>query len=187
LPAKRQGWRVYPPAINGVTIYRGRETDGSRWPGQALAIRFRPQSRESATEVKSKGFNGVGTADLSLFPYHPGTGRVFRFPPLGVGYLAASLQEAGHAVKLLDCTFLPKDSALLSHRTNAREVVGNLLYGHSAARDCLWFASRLRGKCKLMVAGGPLPTCDPRPLLGTFRCSVRGEGETNDSRAPARL
>ena len=36
----------------------------------------------------------------------------FRFPPLGVAYVAASLREAGHDVRLLDCTFLRRDDAL---------------------------------------------------------------------------
>ena len=43
--------------------------------------------------------------------------------------------------------------------------------------DCLWFASHLRDDCQLLVAGGPLPTCDPLPFLEHFDVVVRGEGE----------
>jgi anaerobic magnesium-protoporphyrin IX monomethyl ester cyclase len=43
--------------------------------------------------------------------------------------------------------------------------------------DCLWFAGHLRSSCKLMVAGGPLPTCDPLSFLEHFDIVVRGEGE----------
>ncbi len=43
--------------------------------------------------------------------------------------------------------------------------------------DALWFAAALRDHCQLLVAGGPLPTCDPAPFLGPFDIVVRGEGE----------
>ena len=43
--------------------------------------------------------------------------------------------------------------------------------------ECLWFAQQLRAHCRLLVAGGPLPTCDPKPFLEYFDVVVRGEGE----------
>ena len=43
--------------------------------------------------------------------------------------------------------------------------------------ECLWFAEQLRAHCQLLVAGGPLPTCDPEPFLEHFDVVVRGEGE----------
>jgi anaerobic magnesium-protoporphyrin IX monomethyl ester cyclase len=43
--------------------------------------------------------------------------------------------------------------------------------------DCLWFARRLREHCQLLVAGGPLPTCEPTRFLAHFDVVVRGEGE----------
>ncbi len=48
------------------------------------------------------------TSVLLIYPYFkPRRDRsVFRFPPLGISYVAASLREAGHEVDLLDCTFL---------------------------------------------------------------------------------
>jgi len=100
----------------------------------------------------------------------------FRFPPLGVAYVAASLQEAGHRVQLLDCTFLRRDDALRQALAAKAEVVG--IYCMSTMmQDCLWFAQRLRGRCGLLVAGGPLPTCDPEAFLEHFDVVVRGEGE----------
>jgi anaerobic magnesium-protoporphyrin IX monomethyl ester cyclase len=45
------------------------------------------------------------------------------------------------------------------------------------ADECLWFAEQLRFHCQLLVAGGPLPTCDPEPFLEYFDVVVRGEGE----------
>ncbi|MCZ7383267.1 MAG: radical SAM protein [Candidatus Methanoperedens sp.] len=43
--------------------------------------------------------------------------------------------------------------------------------------ECLWFAEQLRLHCRLLVTGGPLPTCDPEPFLEAFDVVVRGEGE----------
>lgn len=100
----------------------------------------------------------------------------FRFPPLGPAYVAAALRNAGHAVSLLDCTFLSRDEALAKALAARAEVVG--IYAMATlARDCLWFATRLRGRCGLLVAGGPLPTCEPAGFLGRFDVVVRGEGE----------
>ena len=43
--------------------------------------------------------------------------------------------------------------------------------------DCLRFAGSLRDHCRLLVAGGPLPTCDPVRFMEKFDVVVRGEGE----------
>jgi len=118
------------------------------------------------------------TSLLLIYPYFkPILDRsIFRFPPLGVSYLAASLLEEGHVVYLLDCTFLHKDDALQKALAIKVDVVG--IYCMVTMReDCLWLAMHLRDNCKLMVAGGPLPTCDPIPFLKQFDVVVRGEGE----------
>ena len=46
------------------------------------------------------------TRVLLIYPYFkPKNSRsIFRFPPLGICYVAASLQHAGHDVDILDCT-----------------------------------------------------------------------------------
>jgi len=100
----------------------------------------------------------------------------FRFPPLGVAYVAASLQEAGHAVRVLDCTFLRRDEAARLALAAKSDVVG-IYCMTTMEEDCLWFAEQLRGRCGLLVAGGPLPTCDPDAFLEHFDVVVRGEGE----------
>ena len=100
----------------------------------------------------------------------------FRFPPLGPAYVAASLREAGHGVRLLDCTFLSREQALRLALAARADVVG--VYCMATMRDdALWFARRLRGRCALLVAGGPLPTCAPEAFLDDFDVVVRGEGE----------
>jgi len=118
------------------------------------------------------------TSILLIYPYFkpPRDRSVFRFPPLGVSYLAASLQQAGHTVDILDCTFLQKDEALERALAQEVEVVG-IYCMVTLADDCLWFARNLKHHCKLLVAGGPLPTCDPAFFLKDFDVVVRGEGE----------
>ena len=100
----------------------------------------------------------------------------FRFPPLGIAYVAAALREAGHEVSLLDCTFLDRDQAVRAARATGAEVVG--IYSMATMlEDALGFAAALRGQCDLLVAGGPLPTCDPGAFVERFDVVVRGEGE----------
>ena len=43
-----------------------------------------------------------------VYPYfHPANDNsIFRFPPLGLGYIAAALRKRGVEVELVDCTFL---------------------------------------------------------------------------------
>ncbi len=118
------------------------------------------------------------TSVLLIYPFfRPRRDRSrFRFPPLGVAYLAASLKEAGHTVQVLDCTFMRRDEALAEALTARAEIVG-ISCMVTLLDDCLWFADRLRGHCRLLVAGGPLPTCDPEAFRDHFDVVVRGEGE----------
>lgn len=118
------------------------------------------------------------TAVLLIYPYFKPTRdrSVFRFPPLGISYIAASLQKAGHTVQLLDCTFLQRQDAL-QIALQAKVAVIGIYCMVSMNEDCFWFAQQLRDHCHLLVAGGPLPTCDPEPFLDHFDVVVRGEGE----------
>ena len=100
----------------------------------------------------------------------------FRFPPLGPAYVAASIRREGHQVRLLDCTFLSREQALRLALAAGADVVG--VYCMATMRDdALWFARQLRGRCTLLVAGGPLPTCEPESFFPAFDVVVRGEGE----------
>jgi len=118
------------------------------------------------------------TSVLLIYPFFkPRRDRsIFRFPPLGISYLAASLQKAGHNVHLVDCTFMGREEALKKALAVKAEVVG--IYCMVTMLDeCLWFAGQLRAHCRMLVVGGPLPTCDPEPFLEYFDVVVRGEGE----------
>ena len=118
------------------------------------------------------------TSVLLIYPFFkPHRDRsVFRFPPLGICYIAASLQKAGHEVQLIDCTFLNRKEALKKALAAKAEVVGVYCMVTMLA-DSVWFAEQLRDHCQLLIVGGPLPTCDPAPFLKHFDVVVRGEGE----------
>ncbi len=118
------------------------------------------------------------TSVLLIYPYfNPSNNRsIFRFPPLGVGYVASSLRSAGYDVRILDCTFMNKDEALASALTSGADVVG-IYCMVTMQEECIRFARALRNKCDLLVAGGPLPSCDPLPFMEDFDVVVRGEGE----------
>jgi anaerobic magnesium-protoporphyrin IX monomethyl ester cyclase len=118
------------------------------------------------------------TSVLLVYPFfrRPRDRSRFRFPPLGIAYVAAALREAGHDVRLLDCTFRARDDALAMALATKAEVVGISCMA-TLMEDSLWFADRLRGHCGLLVAGGPMPTCDPGAFLPRFDVVVRGEGE----------
>jgi len=118
------------------------------------------------------------TSVLLIYPFFkPRRDRsVFRFPPLGVSYIAASVRADGHDVDLIDCTFLERNDALRRALAVKAEVIG--IYCMATMLDeCLWFAQQLRTHCRILIAGGPLPTCDPEPFLEQFDVVVRGEGE----------
>jgi anaerobic magnesium-protoporphyrin IX monomethyl ester cyclase len=115
---------------------------------------------------------------LLIYPYFkPSHDRsLFRFQPLGLAYLASSLRKAGHDVEILDCTFMARHDAMDKALCRERDVVG--VYSMATMReDALGFAKRLRKPRSLLVAGGPLPSCDPISFMRDFDIVVKGEGE----------
>ncbi len=115
---------------------------------------------------------------LLIYPYfNPTNSRsIFRFPPLGIGYVAASLQRAGHEVDILDCTFLTKQAAFDQASRCEADVIG--IYSMiTMQEESIAFARHLRSRVKMLVAGGPLPSCDPEAFLNDFDVVVIGEGE----------
>lgn len=101
---------------------------------------------------------------------------IFRFPPLGLGYIASSLVKHGIDVELIDCTFLSQQEALLRIKRSKPQIIG--FYSmFSMKKTSIDMAVKLRNDCKLLVAGGPLPTLDPMSYLDVFDLVVIGEGE----------
>jgi anaerobic magnesium-protoporphyrin IX monomethyl ester cyclase len=118
------------------------------------------------------------TRILLIYPYFkPRYDRSsFRFPPLGLGYLASSLKVCGFHPQLLDCTFLDREEAWKIARESTADIVG--IYSMvSMQEDSLTFARLMRNHCDLLVAGGPLPSCSPATFLDDFDLLVVGEGE----------
>jgi radical SAM superfamily enzyme YgiQ (UPF0313 family) len=117
---------------------------------------------------------------LLIYPFfRPRHDRsIFRFPPLGLAYIASSLRQCGYHPQLLDCTFLGKESARRRAIEVGADIVG--IYSMVTMReDSLWLARALRGRSGLLIAGGPLPSCDPALFLEDFDVVVLGEGENS--------
>ena len=113
-----------------------------------------------------------------VYPFFQPSGddSIFRFPPLGLGYIASSLKAQGTPVELLDCTFLTHEEAVEKVKRSNPQIIG--IYSmFSMKKSSLEMAQLLRDNCDLLVVGGPLPTLDPTDFLGFFDVAVIGEGE----------
>ena len=113
-----------------------------------------------------------------VYPYFQPSNdnSIFRFPPLGLGYIASSLKAQGTSVELVDCTFLTRQEAVEKVKRSNPQIIG--IYSmFSMKKSSLEMAQLLRDNCDLLVAGGPLPTLDPTDFLGFFDVAVIGEGE----------
>ncbi len=101
---------------------------------------------------------------------------IFRFPPLGLGYLAAELQKRNVQVELVDCTFISMQEAVARVKRSKPQIIG--IYSmFSMKKTALQLARLLRDSGDLLVCGGPLPTLDPSDFLDVFDVVVVGEGE----------
>jgi len=117
--------------------------------------------------------------DVALvYPYfRPSRDRSpFRFPPLGLGYVASTLRDNGYSVKIIDCTFITENETIQTLRDLSPRVIG--IYSMFSMKDsALRLAKLLRAECDLLVAGGPLPTLYPDEYLHEFDVTCIGEGE----------
>jgi len=113
-----------------------------------------------------------------VYPYfHPSNDNsIFRFPPLGLGYIAAHLKNKGISVELVDCTFLSFKDAVERIRNSHPWIIG-IQVMFSMKEKALQMVELLRKDCELLVAGGPLPTSNPKEFLQSFDVVGLGEGE----------
>ena len=104
-----------------------------------------------------------------VYPYFQPSNdnSIFRFPPLGLGYIASYLRRQGISVHLVDCTFLSEPEALEKIRQSRPDIVGIQIM-FSMKEKALRMARTLRREVTLLVAGGPLPTSDPVEFLDSF-------------------
>lgn len=101
---------------------------------------------------------------------------LFRFPPLGLGYIAAVLREKGISVKIVDCTFKNENEGVKEARKHNPSLIG--IYSMFTMENTSFnLAKALRGTCDLLVTGGPLPSIYPETFLKEFDLAVLGEGE----------
>ena len=115
---------------------------------------------------------------LLIYPYTdpPHSRSIFRFPPLGLGYIAAYLREKGVEVDLLDCTFEGEKQVIQEAKGMDPPVIG--IYSMFTMREsAMRIARSLRKDSNLMVAGGPLPSTEPGSFLDVFDIVAVGEGE----------
>ena len=118
------------------------------------------------------------TEIVLVYPYidPPRNKSIFRFPPLGLGYIAANLREAGYQVSIVDATFAGEDATIQLAKSLHPRVIG--IYSMFTMREAsLRFARALRDDCELLIAGGPLPTVEPETYLPDFDVAAVGEGE----------
>lgn len=116
-----------------------------------------------------------------VYPYfHPANDNsIFRFPPLGLGYLAAALQQSGTDVELVDCTFLEFRQAVARIFNSKPKILGFYCM-FSMKKTTIELAQALRrylsNDC-LFVVGGPLPSWAPDGFMDVFDVVAIGEGE----------
>ena len=101
---------------------------------------------------------------------------IFRFPPLGLGYIAAYLKQHDISVEIVDCTFLSQKQALKKILDSQPKIIG-IQSMYSMRNKSLELARLLRNHCKFLVVGGALPTTQPDSFLRDFDVAVIGEGE----------
>jgi anaerobic magnesium-protoporphyrin IX monomethyl ester cyclase len=113
-----------------------------------------------------------------VYPYfHPRVDTsIFRFPPLGLGYIAAYLKQHDISVEIVDCTFLSQTQALKKIIDSKPKIIG-IQSMYSMRKKSLELAKLLREHCEFLVVGGPLPTSQPEAFLDDFDVAVIGEGE----------
>ena len=111
-----------------------------------------------------------------VFPFELGEDRPWVLPPLGLGYLAAVLEQRGIGWGITDCTFIGVEEGtqrILAKRPRIVGIYSMVTLGRNANR----MAQALHGKVDFLVAGGPLPTVYPEQFLGAFDYCVKGEAE----------
>ena len=122
-------------------------------------------------------------ADLVLiYPYvHRENPRrnLWLFPPLGQGFIASYLQSKGFTVRLLDCTFKGTDWAVEEAIRENPSAIG--VYCMVTMReDAEYIGQQLReklGNSVPLIAGGPMPSGNPKLFLPLFDFVMQGEGE----------
>ncbi|MFA5866400.1 MAG: radical SAM protein [Actinomycetota bacterium] len=116
---------------------------------------------------------------ILVYPYFYGETKdrsIFKFPPLGLGYLAASLIRAGYGVEILDGSFNSRDS-VVDRIALAKPAVVGFYCMMTMEKAALSLAREVKKDCGAVVAGGPYPSADPDLFLDAFDYVIIGEAE----------
>ncbi|MFZ3062577.1 MAG: radical SAM protein [Actinomycetota bacterium] len=101
---------------------------------------------------------------------------IFKFPPLGLGYLASSLIDLDISVEVVDGTFLdPKE--VVERVKRSQPVVVGFYVMVTMEYSAVELAAAVRDFCQVTVAGGPYPSAAPEIFLPRFDLVAMGEGE----------
>ena len=113
-----------------------------------------------------------------MYPYfRPRVDRSqFRFPPLGVLYVAAAVRAAGHEVRVLDCTFLRREEAARLALAARADVVGISCLS-TLEDDCFGWRGCCAGAAGCSWPAALCRRATPGAFSEHFDVVVRGEGE----------
>jgi radical SAM superfamily enzyme YgiQ (UPF0313 family) len=113
-----------------------------------------------------------------VYPYfHPrADSSIFRFPPLGLGYIAAYLKRNGFSVEIVYCTFMTQKKAIEKIINSKPRIIG-IQSMYSMKEKSIELARLLRDHCELTAVGGALPSIEPDAFLENFDVAIIGEGE----------
>jgi len=101
---------------------------------------------------------------------------IFRFPPLGLGYIVSYLRQSGVTANLVDSTFMSEKEAVERVKSSRPDIIG--IYSmFSMKMPALQMAHLLKDSCSMLVAGGPLPSVSPECFVSDFDAVAIGEGE----------
>jgi len=113
---------------------------------------------------------------LLIYPYFNDDHSIFKFPPLGIGYIASYVRNHGYSAAIVDCTFMREEEAIAKAISLKPRVVG--IYSMLSMKETtIRLAKELKKHCELIIVGGPLPTTSPDIFLNDFDVVVIGEGE----------
>jgi len=128
--------------------------------------------------------NNEGVEDIVLInpdPKGDGLNEATIEPPLGLGYIAALVQEHNFTCRIIDANLLHlNDNEIIEHISPATKLIGIYLNSFSY-NSVKTLASLIKSKRKnsILLLGGPLPSVMPEIILHEISCDgiIRGEGE----------